>query len=79
MSSNMPEMAWNWPRISPEHSGELSAGRSHSTFLILPSAFTSRARRPRRGKPGVRQNPAFPLPTLALQRYAGVGDKVTLS
>ena len=44
MSSNIPEMAWIWPRISPERIGALSAGLVHSAFFILPSAFTWRAR-----------------------------------
>ena len=34
MSSNMPEMAWNWPRISPEESGELSAGKLGSRMGV---------------------------------------------
>jgi hypothetical protein len=39
-------MAWNWPRISPEDSGELSAGKLGSRIVVDISKLWFVFRRP---------------------------------
>jgi hypothetical protein len=56
-------MAWNWPRISPEDSGELSAGKLGSRFGVDISKLRF-----------VFRQPVLSLPARQAGRFAERGD-----